>query len=342
MTDEQSLSNADGLSEDALMLCVGEVAEQLNRDLQQAEELTNGWRDADQTYGIVQSAMRKCLDRLAETDCWGEANRLPSSVLWRIAKQWLEVGSLQLRARAKPRGYAGDFQMLEKICTGYLCDHPLGNAFDRFFQSQVAPQAVRNRTALIAEAVVLFARERRAAPMHVASIGSGPAIDVERALQQLTTMERHTVRVTLMDMDPAALDHARGRLEPLLGEGQLHCLRENLFRMAQRNKTGGQFETFDFLVCSGLFDYLDDGAVAAMLSEFWRLLSPGGKLMVFNFGPANTSRDYMEWIGNWYLIYRDAHTMMDLARQARLDHGRVSVSAEETGANLYWQARKSS
>jgi len=342
MTDEQSLSNADGLSEDALMLCVGEVAEQLNRDLQQAEELTNGWRDADQTYALVQSAMRKCLDRLAETECWGEANRLPSSVLWRTAKHWLEVGSLQLRARAKPRGYAGDFQMLEKICTGYLCDHPLGNAFDRFFQSQVAPQAVRNRTALIADATVRFARERVATPIHVASIGSGPAIDVERALQQLTATERHNVRVTLMDMDPAALDHARGRLEPLLDEGQLHCVRENLFRMAQRNKTGGQFETFDFLVCSGLFDYLDDQAFVAMLSEFWKLLSPGGEMMVFNFGPANTSRDYMEWIGNWYLIYRDAHTMMDLAMQARLGANTVTVAAEDTGANLYWQARKSS
>ena len=342
MTDEQSLSNADGLSEDALMLCVGEVAEQLNRDFQQAEELTDGWRDTDLTYRLVQTAMRECLDRLAETGCWGEANRLPSSVLWQTAKHWLEVGSLQLRARTKPRGYAGDFQMLGKICSGYLCDHPLGNAFDRFFQSQIAPQAVRNRTALIAEAIVRFARERRAAPMHVASIGSGPAIDVERALQQLTATERHNVRVTLMDMDPAALDHARGRLEPLLDEGQLRCVRENLFRLTQRNETGGQFQTIDFLVCSGLFDYLDDGAVVAMLSDFWKLLSPSGELMVFNFGPANTSRDYMEWIGNWYLVYRDARTMMDLSRQARLDEDRVSVAAEDTGANLYWKARKSS
>ena len=65
-------------------------------------------------------------------------------------------------------------------------------------------------------------------------------------------------------------------------------------------------------------------------------------LMVFNFGLANTSRDYMEWIGNWYLIYRDAQKMMDLAKQAHLDDHGVSVEAEETGANLYWQVRKSS
>ncbi|MBC8874067.1 MAG: hypothetical protein H8E44_31905, partial [Planctomycetes bacterium] len=80
MTDEQSLSNADGLSEDALMLCVGEVAEQLNRDFQQAQELTDGWRDTDLTYRLVQTAERECRDRLAEKGCWGEADRAPSRV----------------------------------------------------------------------------------------------------------------------------------------------------------------------------------------------------------------------------------------------------------------------
>lgn len=340
MGDEQSHSNHDGLSGEALLQYVGDVAEQLSCDLQQAERLTDGWRDADQTFRLVQAAMRECLDRLVETNCWGEANRFPSSVLWKSAKHWLEIGSLQLHARAKPRGYAGDFQMLEKICTGYLCEHPLGNAFDRFFQSQIAPQAVRNRTTLIADSIVRFVHQRTDAPTHVASIGSGPAIDIERALQQLTTAERHNVRVTLMDMDPAGLEHARDRLEPLLDESQLRCVRENLFRMAERNRSSGRLESVDFLVCSGLFDYLDDRAVVAMLAEFWRLLSPGGQLMVFNFAPGNTSRDYMEWIGNWYLIYRDTDSMMDLARQARLDADSVTVATEDTGADLYWQIRK--
>lgn len=340
MTDEQSGSDPAGLSGDALLQYVGEVAKRLNRDLQRAEELTNGWRDADQTNKLVQAAMRECLDRLGETDCWGDANRFPSSVLWQSAKHWLEVGSLQLRARTKPRGYAGDFEMLEKICSGYLCGDPLGNAFDRFFQSQTAPQAVRNRTALIADSLVNFVCERPGARTHVVSFGCGPAIDIRRALQQLAGTERQNVGFTLIDMDPLALDRASRRLEILLDEGRLRCIRDNLLRMVQKGGTKEQLGEVDFLFCSGLFDYLDDQTVVATLSEFWNCLSPGGELMVFNFGPANTSRDYMEWIGNWYLIYRDAQTMMDLAEQASFDNNCVTVAAEETGADLYWQARK--
>ena len=342
MSDEPSPSNPAGLSGEGLLQYIGEVAEQLVHDLEQAEELTRRWRDAEQTFDLVQAAMRGCLGQLSATECWGEANRLPSSVLWQIAKVWLEVGTLQLRARTKPRGYAGDFEMLEKICSGFLCGDPLGNAFDRFFQSQAAPQAVRNRTALIADSLVKFVRERPGARTHVVSFGCGPAIDIRRALQQLAGTERQNVGFSLIDMDPLALDRASRRLEILLEEGRLRCIRDNLLRMVQRGKIKDRLGEVDFLFCSGLFDYLDDQTVVTTLSEFWDCLSLGGELLVFNFGPANTSRDYMEWIGNWYLIYRDAQTMMDLAKQAHLDDHGVVVVAEETGANLYWQVRKSS
>ncbi len=331
---------AQPLSEDQLLRHASEAAERLVHDLQRAEKLTRGWSDAEQTFQLIHAALRACLDRLAATNCWGEANRLPSSALWRTASRWLEVGNLQLHARTKPRGYAGDFEMLEKICAGFLCNHPLGNAFDRFFQSQVAPQAVRNRTQLTADAIVRFLRDRDGGPVHVASVGSGPAIDVRGALDRLSADERREVRVTLMDLDSAALDHARLQIEPFLDGGRLRCVRENLFRIPQKDKAREELGDVDFLVCSGLFDYLDDQAAVEMLSTFWHHLAPAGMLLGFNFGPENTSRDYMEWIGNWYLTYRDRNEMLRLAAQADLAAGRVTVAAEDTGADLYWHATK--
>jgi len=331
---------AQPLSEDQLLRHVCEVAERLVHELQRAEELTGGWSDAEQTCQLTRAALRQCLDRLTVTNCWGEANRLPSSELWRAASHWLEVGNLQLHARTKPRGYAGDFEMLEKICSGFLCDHPLGNAFDQFFQSRIAPQAVRNRTQLIADSIVRFVRGRDGGAVHVASVGSGPAIDVRSALDGLFPDERRGVRITLMDLDSAALDHARLQIEPLLDEGRLRCVRENLFRIPQKARAREELGEVDFLVCSGLFDYLDDQAAVAMLSTFWSQLAPAGTLLAFNFGPRNTSRDYMEWIGNWYLIYRDRDEMLRLAEQSELDAGRLTIAAENTGADLYWHAAK--
>lgn len=324
-------------SDESLRHYVRQIAQRLDDDLRTAHGDTGGWSDPERTGQLARHALQNALDGLSATGCWGEANRLPSSELWRIAGPWLQVGSLQLRARTKPRGYAGDFEMLTQICERAVCDHPLGSAFDRFFQSQAAPQAVRCRTDLIAGAIADFVRAKPAGTVHVASVGSGPAIDIERACRALTPAQRQALRVRLLDLDPAALEDARWRLTPWLDPAQVQPVRENLFRLAQPGRGGGLLDGVDVLICSGLFDYLDDAAAAAMLARFWQSLRPAGQACVFNFAPHNPSRAYMEWVGNWYLLYRTAEQMRDVAMRAGIPAEHVAVSAEPTGVNLYWR-----
>jgi hypothetical protein len=227
--------------------------------------------------------------------------------------------------------------MLAQICAQQVCEHPLGIAFDRFFQSQAAPQAVRCRTDLIARAIADFVRSRSAGPVRVVSVGSGPAIDVERACRALTPAQRQRLEITLLDLDPAALDYARSRLAPLVQPAQLRLVRENLFRLAQPDRGSDLLVDVDVLVCTGLFDYLDDATAAALLSRFWQSLRSAGQAWVFNFAPHNPSRAYMEWIGNWYLTYRTAEQMREVAARAGIPHQHLEISAEPSGVNLCWQ-----
>jgi hypothetical protein len=43
----------------------------------------------------------------------------------------------------------------------------------------------------------------------------------------------------------------------------------------------------------------------------------------------------MEWIGNWYLIYRTAEGLQRLATSAGLDPSCVSIGAERLGIDLF-------
>lgn len=331
---------AEPRSDENLRHRVRQIALRLDDDLRIARDDTGDWSDPERTDQLARQALQDALDDLSATGCWGEANRVPSSELWRIAGAWLQVGTLQLRARTKPRGYAGDFEMLTQICERYVCDHPLGAVFDRFFQSKAAPHAVRCRTDLIAGAIADFVRARPAGTVHVASVGSGPAIDIERACRALTPAERQGLRIRLLDLDPAALEHAQARLTPWVEPGQVQPVRENLFRLAQPGRGGGLLDGVDLLICSGLFDYLDDAAAAALLSRFWQSLRPAGQAWVFNFAPHNPSQAYMEWIGNWYLLYRTADQMRDVAMRAGIPREHCAVSAEPTGVNLCWQVSR--
>lgn len=324
-----------------LLPVVCAAADELVNDLGQAEKSTRAWSNRPLADALVDDALSRCMARLGKTGCWGQPNRLPSSELWRIAGPLLEVGWLEHRARFKPRGYAGDFEMLDRICRQTCCDHPLGRALDRYFLRQAAPQAVRTRTQQMAAALVADRLRRPTADYHAVSVGSGPAGDIASALAMLPEDRRAGLRVTLLEVDPDALDFAQARLEPVLSPALLECERTNLFRLPKTADGGRLLAQPDFLVCPGLFDYLDEGPAIAMLELFWRQLAPGGLLLVGNFAPHNPTRAYMEWIGNWYLIYRTAAQLEQLARHAAIPSDQFTITSERLGLDLFLVAQKS-
>ncbi|HIQ21974.1 MAG TPA: class I SAM-dependent methyltransferase [Planctomycetes bacterium] len=316
------------------------AGQRLVEDIRRAERLTRGWADRPLTDALVDAALCRCLGQLVRTGCWGRANRLPSHALWQAAESVLPFGWLQHRARFKPRGYAGDYLLLYRICKEVCCDHPLGWAFDRYFLRQSAPLAVRLRTRQTSVALADHRLAHGGGSYEVLSFGSGPALDLRQALAIVPPTQRSAIHVTLVDLDPEALDFARGQLDGLLTASQFDCIRANLFRAAT-GPCSDDLGTPHFLVCPGLFDYLEDKDAVRMLAALWQRLAPGGLMTVGNFAPHNASRAYMEWIGNWYLVYRTPADFLRLALQAGIPRTRLTISCEPAGVNLFLVAWKS-
>jgi extracellular factor (EF) 3-hydroxypalmitic acid methyl ester biosynthesis protein len=339
---ESSSTTAGHLQQDTkrLLTITRAAAKELVAELEEARRLTREWADAKMTDALVDAALSGCLRQLAETGCWGEANRLLSTELWRIAGPLLETGMLQRYARLKPRGYAGDYQMLHWICTSYCCDHPLGGAFDRYFQRQAAPQAVRFRTEQTAASLVAHCLKTDGASYHILSVGAGSADDIYQAIMLLHEEHRSRLRVTLLDLDPEALEFALQRLQSILPSNLIHGVRENLFRLPRRARPEMILQRPNMLICSGLFDYLDDETAKEMLHLFWQQLDDGGLVVVGNFAPNNPSRAYMEWVGNWYLNYRTAEELQRLGVQAGMPEDQVSVGSDPWGVDLVLMGQK--
>ncbi|HEV3022900.1 MAG TPA: class I SAM-dependent methyltransferase [Pirellulales bacterium] len=317
------------------------AAERLVADLVEAEQLTSQWKNEPLSFALVETALDGCLASLAATQLWGRDNQALSSEFWAIAGPRLECGPMQLRARTKPRGYAGDHELFAWICDGYETEHPLGRLFDRYFQQQAAVEAVRARTDQLAAAIATrVVREHRSeVPFKLVNVGAGPAIDVERALNLLGEPRSRRLAVTLLDVDGEALAHARQRLTGLVHDDQLMLVRDNLYRLADKPNAAAPLAGADLVICAGFFDYLADEPAAALLQLFWQQLAPGGMLLVGNFAPHCPTRAYMEWIGNWYLIYRTAADLVALAERAGIPASCRSVGAERLGLDLFLCAR---
>jgi hypothetical protein len=248
---------------------------------------------------------------------------------------------MQLRARSKPRGYAGDFETLLLFNERYQCNHPLGKFFDRYFQRQAAVEAVRARTAQIAGWIAEHALSNPADPFRIVSIGCGPALDIQLAIRLLPDGDRRRLQIQLFDLDEAAVQHAESKIAPLLAAGQMTIHRENLYRLGQLPSHGNLLHPANFIFCTGLFDYLDDEPAVALVTFLWGQLRPSGKLVIGNFSPTNPTRSYMEWIGNWYLLYRTPAQLAALANAAGLSPAQRSIVADRTGVQLLLVAEKS-
>ncbi len=326
-------------SEEAICREAGDAAEALLQELTEAARLSSDWRDENVGFALLATAMDRSLLRLAATGRRGKANQLASSQFWSSAAPVLDVGWLQPRARHKPRGYAGDYEMFVRFWEHTCDDHPLGRLFDRYFQRQAAVEAVRSRTTYLAQIIVAAAMKRPAGrEFRVASVGCGPAIELELAASWLPDSHRRNLRVTLLDFDPDALEHARRRLAGVVADEQIAALRENLYRLPDRRHAAKALDGIDLLYCAGLFDYLSDDVAGEMLRFFWRRLARQGTLLAGNFAPHNPTRAYMEWVGNWHLIYRTPDELTQLALAAGLPERAFTVAAEPLGIDLFLQA----
>jgi len=318
---------------------VREAAQLLLAELEPVARVVDTGERSEDLYPQVAAAIDECLAKLAKLELWGPENRLPSSELWNAAGHLLARGWLLNQARTKPRGYAGDYEMLARIYENRLCDDPLGRLLDRYFQAQAAPQAVRNRMEMIVEWIVAAAAVHRG-PLKVAVVGSAFGLEIRDAIARLDAAARAAIGVTLLDLDPAAIDFAREQLRSLVKPDQLVAFSTNLFRLPERPAAAEPLAGSQWIFCPGMFDYFDDTAAIAMIQCLYGQLAPGGRLVVFQFAPHTPTRGYMEWFGNWYLTYRDEGAFRGLVESTNLPGAVVGFGAEALGVDLYAMIRK--
>ncbi|MDG2207291.1 MAG: hypothetical protein P8K78_05250, partial [Pirellulales bacterium] len=226
--------------------------------------------------------------------------------------------------------------MIERTCT----DELLGRCFDRYFQAQSAPQAVRERTALAARVLAAGCVADPSGKFEVVGIGCGPALEIDQALRLLDSQPHAAIHLRLFDLCGDALKCAQTRLQSLLPPQQVTAMRENLPRLPQRKEARTLLGNPDLILCPGLFDYLDRPAAVGLLRLFWQQLADGGHLLVGNFAPDHATRAYMEWIGNWYLTYRSFEDLRGLAAEADIPDDSFQIGSESTGTDWFLSAEK--
>ncbi len=244
------------------------------------------------------------------------------------------------RAYLKPRGYAGDYEMMNML----LKPEPMGNTV----YEQVVhllnvlpgiPESVRNRSDIMKDYLSVYHSDYAKEPVfRILSVASGPAWEVERFLK---TKPERRIQITLVDHDEEALAYAGDRLNRVAAESGLEVevvlIRESVIKLLKdaRNQEFF-FEEAHFHVAysAGIMDYLSDNICTELIHYLLRSLHRHGVFFTTNMHPQNTERYWMEYIFDWSLIYRDEEALRALSPVPA-----NRVYADATGINVFLEVK---
>lgn len=275
---------------------------EFERHLRACEEVTKG--------------LPRKLDRRAQKHSWAHSGHglfLEAPVNW--------------RAFHKPRGYAGDGELLDMFHRAdYEGDTALGRMIHRVSMLQPAAQAVRNRAQLVRQGVerTLF---DKGVHSRILSMGCGTSPELTQLVHDSPHFECPTWSWLGLDIDPETVNIARRRhVDP-----RLSFMEVNALELA-KDPTSWMWGRFDFIYAVGIFDYFPLGIARPLTQVMFDNLAPGGRLWLGNFHPDNPTRWYMEYIAKWHLIHRSEDELMGFTDLFPRDSFK---------ARIFWEAARS-
>jgi len=223
-----------------------------------------------------------------------------------------------------PRGYHGDFEIIDKIYTRAINATKPYKKWDLFFQSLAATQAVRNRKQLFTDKMHEW-YGGQTKPLRILYLNSGPARDVAEFIAQ--SQLSGPVQIQCVENDLRAIRYAHKTVGIQSETSSVEFRHELSLRFHPQG-------TYDVIWVPGISDYLSKRLIATMLKRLIPALAPHGHLYWGNFGHENPSRDVMEFSG-WRVYQRGPNELRECARNAGCGASKITIETEETAINHF-------
>ena len=233
--------------------------------------------------------------------------------------------TLQGHVFLKPRGYAGDFEIIDKIYCHHVAEKKHFADWDLYFHSTAAVQAVRNRKTYFIELLKSLENTRldsQVEKFDVLNIASGSGRDMQ---EFFLDCPENGLFFDCLDQDKEAIDFAQNLCSTWLS--QISFQNANALRFSTDKK-------YRLIWSAGLFDYFNDKTFKFLLKRYFSMLDVDGEIIIGNFSDKNPNRAYME-LGEWFLNHRSKSELLTLVKECELSASSVFIGQEPLGVNLF-------
>ncbi len=242
------------------------------------------------------------------------------------------------RAYFKPKGYAGDFLMMEHIYANEpKGDGKLGEIVDTFCLGRPGSLAIHGRRKLLREQLVKISSEaaEKGKVTRIMNLACGPNRELFDFLKECPYSE--LIEALCVDIDPEALQYTNQFVNIFPHRASIRLMSENVIKWAI-GRVSHQLGNMDIIYSAGLCDYLDERLFRSLIKQCYNHLNPGGTLLLGNF-TAYPDSLFLDKLLKWELIYRDEQDLKEIFAPTPFGNN-VEIISEKENVNLFAVAHK--
>lgn len=211
----------------------------------------------------------------------------------------------------KPRGYAGDYKIMDDIYQNSPRTKGFDRLWDNYFLQMTASRAARERKEIIKKNLIDIAKKHQGRELNIMNLASGPAREIKELLDLYPEFFSN-IFIDCYDFDSYAINYASKLLERTKS---VNFMKKNAIRLALTKNIKREIpKDYDVIYSIGLLDYLDKNIAVKLITNLKNALKKNGVIICANFGDKyrNSSAGLMEWATEWFLIYRNQDDLSDI------------------------------
>ena len=255
-----------------------------------------------------------------------------------ILMPWFKQSLIMKRALEKPRGYPGDYKMLELIYQNKPISRGIGYYFDAGFLNNQLTTAVRNRKDMMGDIIRDFCNSTDLKEINILDVASGSCREVKDIVGQLPADKKFNF--VFVDQDDEALGFSTELLGRETQNISFKFIKEDVLNFVKSDSYKKLVQEQDLIYSNGLIDYIPDRLLKVIINKLSDSLKSKGVLVLSHKDHDKYIPMREDWLSDWRFIPRNEKSMLDLVEDVGISREGIELRREKTEIIFFMIIRK--
>lgn len=232
-----------------------------------------------------------------------------------LMKEILFQSNLIKYSSEKPRGYPGDFRIIETIYNNTATSSGFSLLLDKYMLQNIYAKAIRCRKDTARQILKenLEKNENIKSAVKILNLACGPCREVRELLSNNFKVNKD-LAFYMVDQDEQALQFARTEICKFKTDYKFNYYRSDVIKYLKDVQSNSRGTGFDLIYCIGLADYLPDSVLVALMNAALRNLKNGGRFILAHKNTKLFHFTISDWAADWKFIPRNYEDLVNLIK----------------------------